>query len=304
MWSNNSSEVIITVSPLYWIIGTTICPASIILYCLILYVIRKFPADFKNPYFTIIIGLSIADIVALLYAIHSFICCLTGSNYLGITIDKVFTFLYAAIGWYGGLHLVMLITINRLVAITMYLRYTSIFTVKVAKILVFIGITLAVLPSIPYPIVGTNIFIIARISPGFVEINQGTENVLFMDLIYGTAIGVVVISTHIICGILCIIKRRGMTSIKAAYTQEIKLLLQGTFIGSMLVVNTVTTFFPIGELSWVIGVILVSGLNPVVYVITDSNLRQHISVIFKKEKVHVISDVQLFTATGKANSSM
>lgn len=93
----------------------------------VLYVIMRYKNDFTNFYYSLVVALSITDLVAIFYLLHCFISCYYSSNYLGTTAHIIVTSINSC-AYCIMLYLTVAVSVNRLTAIVTYAAYDKIWS--------------------------------------------------------------------------------------------------------------------------------------------------------------------------------
>lgn len=280
--SDNVNGTLCEISTFYWVLQFGLLPPLLFLYSLVLFVMFRNKSDFKNSYFTLILSLGVSDFVILLYLYHGFFCCLFRGNYLGVTVDAIITFIMTSLGWFNGLYLKMFISVNRFVAIAMFDKFKQIWTLNRTRMLAASCTVLGVLSTVPYYIApNPELYNVDYKSPGPPEKARRTDFLILFDMISSNGSVVFIIGLHITSAALCIVRYKSFAHVKQKYVREIKLLVQGTFIGLMLAFSEMFYYFPVfGELTFIYVSILSTGLNPIVYLIMDRRLREKLLLVF------------------------
>lgn len=274
--SNLTVFCVCNISVFYWFIQTSVYCPLFIFYIVLLSTIIKFKSAFKNSYYSLILALGIADIVTLLYLLHGFICCNYGRNYLGIPFDKFLTYFYNSIGWYGGLYLNLTISLNRFTAIAFFSKYKLIWTSRIVKSLVLFCMVFGVITDLPVFLWAPEIYNIEeKGATAIVRTGKVKELMDNINLAWSIGLIAILITIYSLTVCLSVFKKKSLTSEKSKFVTDVKLLIQGIFVGIMLIVAEVAYYFPIfGDSSFLLTSILSAGFNPVIYIALDSKLRK------------------------------
>lgn len=282
---NDTLSLVCPISTFYWIIQTVICPISYILYIMVLYTIFRY-REFTNTYYTLVLALGVADMITNIYVVHAFICCLFGYNYLGIFADRIITFLFASTGWYFGIYLNLFISLNRFVAIVFFVRYKQLWTNFRTKIFIFICLVMGLLTASPYTLL-TTIYSVPGKTTSFQGSEKLAEIMTTFDFISSTGPAVIFLILYTTSVVFSVVRMRNFVGVKSKYVREIKMMIQGILIGAMIIIVDILSHTPaIGEMSWVLPTVLMTGLNPIIYIALDSRIRDR---LFKSDAARKIS---------------
>lgn len=247
-----------------WAAVASVTILLLLLYLFILVVILRDPSDFNSSYYTLVVALALSDFCSLLFVIYR---ALLGKTYYGLPIDNTLVIIYQACGWYYGLYLNISVALNRFFAVTFFTKYKTIFTIVRARILSVVCFIIAVL-------------------------HHGSKYVFpnavpyVADLAFGNTVISLVLVSYLAAAIYCMVNLNHISgSSKIPYIREIKMLVQGTLISTLLFIVQIMYWFPITDLILKIVLMLATGLNPVIYLVMDDNLRQKVFKITKLKSV-------------------
>lgn len=271
-----------------------VVPILSILYCIVLYVIWKYPADFKNSYFTFVLALGASDILKIIFVVRNFILDLIGYNFFPESIENLLLFFENSFGSLLSALLNLFISVNRFCAIVFFKDYQTLFTIKKAKIIILFGMIFGP------PFCWINFTCTAFYDPTvqntvYRYCRQST--VKFYYLFLSVFSSILCISVLIIYAVaLCFAYKRfkSTSASRIVFVREFKMLLHGVFLVVLMICIPVLAAF---ESTRTVGAAIFHiyiSLNPVIYIIMDSKVRKHVRKLLCPCQTNEISPVHFF----------
>lgn len=280
------------------VIMVTVFPCLFTSYLVVLYLMLTNWSEFKNSYYVLILGLSISDLAMLLYTLYGYLYDLIGYPYLGSFINTVLSFVfYWVLGTYSTQIYCIFLSTNRFFAVVFFLLYRQKFSMKVSLWLIAINVTCSfaiVSPLLMYfKILYVPKFKVAFFEPTSRDRNNycGTYAVAqigftlfdqtFSYLVAGCSMALYLFA---VCYSIFKLKSYSNSNLRSSYVKEMKMMFQGFAIGLLLCTATFAHYVaPLYQLSVLsrFANMFFCGLNPVIYLALDRNLRQ---LLIKKLK--------------------
>lgn len=280
------------------VIMLTLFPFLFSLYVFTVCVIVKNPKDFRNSYYTLILGLAASDFAMLLYTIYSFIYDIVGFAYLGRSVDAALSFLlYYVLGWYSTQIYTVLLASNRFFAIVLFLIYKKYFSVKLSLIwiscCISVCFTLWCSMLVYVQFLYLPRFKVAHFFPYTISgaYTKEWNMVVKLDECLSYAVACYVMALYSFCLLYSFFKASTFQSAsRASYLKEIKILFQGFTIGVMLcLLSFMHWMYPPASLNRIVTW-LYCALNPIVYLSFDGTLRQRFFKKLKSLKLSTVSN--------------
>lgn len=279
----NDIQYLITFTTTYeTVIMLTVFPFLFLLYLLIVFIIFKNPNQFRNSYYTLVVGLAVSDFAMLLYTIYAFIYDVVGFPYFGRVVDATFSFvLYFVLGWYSTQIYSVLLATNRFFAIVFFLLYKKTFSVKISLIWIIFCILLSFSLACPMWLYVQFLYI-PKYKVGifypytFSGLFTGEYYTLRKcDEYFSYIVACYIMALYIFCVLYSMVKVKSFqSSSRSSYVKEMKMLFQGLTIGILLCsLSFMHWFTPPATLNRM-GTWLYCALNPVIYLVFDGTLRK------------------------------
>lgn len=126
-------------------------------------------------------------------------------------------------------------------------------------------------------------------SPGPPGGESRSDGLMLFDMISGYGGVLFITGLHVVSALLCVIRYKAFSHVKQKYIREIKLLIQGTFVGLMLLLCELLYYAPVaGDLTFLITSFLSTSLNPLIYLIMDNRLRKRLLVVLRIKKEDLV----------------
>lgn len=293
LFTNNQSEIFhetfkivvvnipFTVSTEEIIVMSTLYPFCFSFYCCILYLILSTPSKFRNSYYTLIVGLGISDLSALLYMLYGFVYDFVQVAYLSSTVDKILSmYLYWVCMQFSTQIYSAFIATNRFCAVTFLTKYKTVFTVKLSLILIGVNMFVSFLIVIPiqavfglryqsiYKFAGVDFFNLpVSLYPELLKLHVFLQFFPAFLSSYSCIL-------YIFSVIYSLRKYKTLPTSQKSYVKEMKLMFQGVLI-AVVTIATVSIHFvnPPALLNRMTDFVYCS-LNPFFYLMMDSSLRK------------------------------
>lgn len=209
-----------------------------IFYCFTFFVYIKYSKLFSNPYYELIKGLAVADILQIVQIIYSSMYGIyINPNFVdtepGQIVDLLLTVVQYS-GTYSAYAFHMSITINRFVAVIFFQRYKQIYTKRNTIILFAFCITLGFVAFSP-DLIMKFIHFEPYVRYWFYSSPHPFQ---YIDAVFSriTTVTLVALSSFACCVSWFKLKRMAVGN-RASYKMEIKMLIQSIFISFMLIVK-------------------------------------------------------------------
>lgn len=278
-----TSIFVCEISIIYWMIQTFITPIALFFYITVFYVIIRFKEDFKNSYYTLVLALSVTDLVTVLYLLHGFICCYFNYNYLGITFDRIITYIYESVAYYSMLHLTVVMSINRLTAIILYKTYKQIWSPdKTLKIVVVCFVAGCLMTLLQYVLVSPTIYHLERKSPLIKNETWNSTNWNKFDFLWSCGLALFVLTIYAAIVVISFVRKYHINKIRVKHTRELKMTCQGVLVFVTLTFGNMSFYFRfMGDLTFVISALMSAVFNPFIYITMNENIRKKVLQLFK-----------------------
>uniref|UniRef100_A0A915J8B0 7TM GPCR serpentine receptor class x (Srx) domain-containing protein n=1 Tax=Romanomermis culicivorax TaxID=13658 RepID=A0A915J8B0_ROMCU len=242
----------------------TIVPLIFIAFCLLVnYIITllamtlKGGKDFDTSYYVIAKYLAISDFGVLTAAAMYMGDRLSSTTDERDFIMRIFWVYSAAVGYFPGLCMNWLITLNRFTAIVFFSKYRIWFTVKRTRYAVALTYTFS-----------------------FIEITGVSFMPYWLQHYFYIGMAGTTISLYILCYPICIVvsiirmRSNSAAHDKKKFLVEIKLLAQAILIGCLVFLQEFLFQVTAGALIYEIFYMLYGGLNPLIYLSLDVKIRR------------------------------
>lgn len=258
----NETTVQCEISTTYWIFQIIVYPTLLILYCIVVYILCKYrTTDFKNSYFTLILALAFGDMISFVMFTYDFFDCYYQNNFEGV-LAAVVDALYYSFGWWNIIFLNIAVSLNRFTAIVYFSRYRQVWTEPRTKLVVALCVILSLIPA-------TSHMLIVYGFPAYVYVEKMT------DIVFSCGITVIILlAIYFPSAVLSVVRMKKLVGVKVKYNREIKMLIQGIFIVTMLIIVDISYWLDIERETNDMLFLLSSGLNPIIYLALDSRLRR------------------------------
>lgn len=261
------------------ILSVVMAPVFLFFYTFVLAILIMDRKAFRNPYYSLTMGLGLCQMAMLLRYVYTFIISYNGFYVFGEIFDNFMGTLAWSVGWHSVLTYQIFICLNRFVAIIFYDRYRRLFTRNITAALVAFCYTSGVLT------VGPLLFR-HKIRYDFklkynllVPEDESTNRFYFFDMIFTIFAGCTVVVLYFTAIIFTKYKLRrpsmSVSRLRNGFMKEVKLMSEGFLVALTLVCQEVTFYFKMDTVITLTLMLLHAGMTPFIYLTLDQKLRKY-----------------------------
>lgn len=262
------------------VVLTTLGVVFFILYCTVMTIVLLHRKEFIHSYYTLTFALGVSDLINLFYISYRTLATYYDYLDMDVAVGKYVVILQNTIGWYGSFYLNVTIAINRFVAIAFPSSYKKIFSPLKTRFAVAVCYTLAVLSYMPFcalsstlcPDYKKNVTRVVVINAAFNAYK--TFQVSIIDIAC-----ILIVLIYVCSALVSVRSLKSLNVNRTKYVIEVKLLAQGCLCAATMCIVGLQMFLGptiVGPSVTKIFHTMYTGLNPVIYLLLDANLRKHL----------------------------
>lgn len=265
-----------SVPDFFTIYSLTVHPSLTILYCIVMYLIYKHSQDFSNPYYTLIKALAVADFIINIYmCIFSHI---TAQFWVSHTVGVAVSLFGVGYSYYASFILNVFIAVNRFFAVVFFAKFKIMMTKNLYYVFVFLSFFIAVGFATPFYV---QCIMEAEIGSRFSFYNTGFDMCLGAAheiALRGPKFSLTLVSLtallyFITAAVLFKRRKSGSSMLSASYVKDIKLMFQGVILFVLICLILLSGYVTLSD--WYILTCLYVTVNPILYLLCDTTLRNY-----------------------------
>lgn len=263
------------------IVHTSLCVALFVLYLTVLIITQIYKRDFIHSYYTLTFALGVSDLINLCYISYRSLATYYTYFAMDVAVGKYIILLQITIGWYGSFYLNLAVTINRFIAVAFFSSYKKVFSRLITRLTVVLCYVLGIISYTPFCVLSPNPLCPDYAKNGApVQAKSEAFNAykVFQVSVIDT-ICILIIFIYIFCVVISIKRLQSLHTRRTKYLREVKMLAQGCLCSvSLCIVGLLMFLGPAvtGGIVTKIFHIFYSGLNPIIYLLLDTNLRKRL----------------------------
>lgn len=279
----------------HWCLRGVVFPSLSILYCIIFRIFRKYPSDFKTPYYLLIQTLSFYNAVDLLGTVLlGFMPQALGYFYLSPTVEQIFSFIRISVSSYPCFAIDFCIAFNRCCAIVLFTKYKNFFTIKLTYLFICLSLAFGVIYYLSFVLNCAILMNFENVVVSFykyappkvcdiVSIRFKLANVIHLWLAYGF-----IFLLYFIAMFVQLFRKAHIH--QELLKKEMKLLFQAFCTSVLMIIHSIIlNYFP--QYIYIVSTELqyiVPLMNPVIYLAFDNTIRKHLFCIFRSSATVVV----------------
>lgn len=277
---NVSSDVVqstVTVSDI--ILSVVLAPIFLFFYTFVLMILIVDRKAFRNPYYSLTMGLGLCQMAMLLRYVYTFMISYNGFYVFGEIFDNFMGTLAWSIGWHSVLTYQIFICLNRFVAIIFYDRYRRLFTQNLTGILVafcYVSGVLTVGPLLFRHQIHYDLILKYNL---FIPNDESIAKFFDFDMIFTIFAGCTVVLLYSTAIIFTKYKLRrpsmSLSRWRSGFLKEVKLMSEGFLVALTLVCQELTFYLNVNTTVTLTFMLLHAGITPFIYLTLDQKLRKY-----------------------------
>lgn len=242
------------------------------------------PQDLSSPYYIIVKGLALCDVLQLLSITYNSLYEHTNYTYLSYLFGEILDMVFVTLQFsseFSSYAFHLSLSINRFVAIVYFHRYKQIFNQKVTYSLVLLCFGFGFLTFCPTVMLKLFHFYPYHKFWFF----QGIYPYDIMDKIFSRTTSILITFISCFACVYSFFKLAKIVNHRTLYKLEIKMLIQSILMSLILVIEDLAFYLQEDNIPSVMtrfSYFIYAGVNPVIILSMDKNVRKHLLIQLKR----------------------